>query len=455
MKKLTVFLSILLTVFVYPQDNFDFEFDYAQFEYDSSSNFVEFYYSFNQSSLTINYTDTIDFTQGILHVTIEDTLTGELKIDKDWLISYTVNDSLNTNKSLVGVIVFVLNEGIYKCDIIGRDAVDSERKRLITEVLNVKPFFDLRFSISDIQLASNIIQGSKKTSSIFYKNTLEVMPIPNAFFGEKQPMLFYYTELYNLANSNSEGLLQLSKKVFNSRGQIVNSDSKLIGRSLNSRVEINTVMTYKLPTDTYTLVLSLIDSAANYGVSSAKKFFVYNPAVAYVDTFPKPESSLIVGMFGVMSMEELDDFYRKSKYIASVPEIEKYEVLTSENAKRKFLTVFWKVRDKNQSDEENRYLKDYIRRIKESNTKFKALSKPGWKTDRGRIYLIYGEPSDIDRYPNQTETRPYEIWRYNEIEGGVEFVFGDVSGFSDYQLLHSTKRGELRDNSWQRRIVVR
>jgi len=455
MKKLTVFLSILLTVFVYPQDNFDFEFDYAQFEYDSSSNFVEFYYSFNQSSLTINYTDTIDFTQGILHVTIEDTLTGELKIDKDWLISYTVNDSLNTNKSLVGVIVFVLNEGIYKCDIIGRDAVDSERKRLITEVLNVKPFFDLRFSISDIQLASNIIQGSKKTSSIFYKNTLEVMPIPNAFFGEKQPMLFYYTELYNLANSNSEGLLQLSKKVFNSRGQIVNSDSKLIGRSLNSRVEINTVMTYKLPTDTYTLVLSLIDSAANYGVSSAKKFFVYNPAVAYVDTFPKPESSLIVGMFGVMSMEELDDFYRKSKYIASVPEIEKYEVLTSENAKRKFLTVFWKVRDKNQSDEENRYLKDYIRRIKESNTKFKALSKPGWKTDRGRIYLIYGEPSDIDRYPNQTETRPYEIWRYNEIEGGVEFIFGDVTGFSNYQLLHSTKRGELRDDRWQRRIVVR
>jgi len=455
MKNLTVFLSILLTVFLYPQDNFDFEFDYAQFEYDSSSNFVEFYYSFNQSSLTINYTDTIDFTQGILHVTIEDTLTGELKIDKDWLISYTVNDSLNTNKSLVGVIVFVLNEGIYKCDIIGRDAVDSERKRLITEVLNVKPFFDLRFSISDIQLASNIIQGSKKTSSIFYKNTLEVMPIPNAIFGEKQPMLFYYTELYNLANSNSEGLLQLSKKVFNSRGQIVNSDSKLISRSLDSRVEINTVMTYKLPTDTYTLVLSLIDSAANYGVSSAKKFFVYNPAVAYVDTFPKPESSLIVGMFGVMSMEELDDFYRKSKYIASVPEIEKYEVLTSENAKRKFLTVFWKVRDKNQSDEENRYLKDYIRRIKESNTKFKALSKPGWKTDRGRIYLIYGEPSDIDRYPNQTETRPYEIWRYNEIEGGVEFVFGDVTGFSDYQLLHSTKRGELRDNSWQRRIVVR
>ncbi|GMR24820.1 MAG: hypothetical protein BMS9Abin39_0088 [Ignavibacteria bacterium] len=455
MKNLAVFLSILITVFVYPQDNFDFEFDYAQFEYDSSSNFVEFYYSFNQSSLTINHTDTLDFTQGILRITIEDTLTGELKIDKDWLISYAVNDSHNTNKSLVGVIVFVLNEGTYKCEIIGQDAVDSERKRLITEVVKVKPFIDPQFSISDIQLASNIIQGSNRTSSIFYKNTLEVMPIPNAIFGVKQPMLFYYTELYNLADPNSEVLLQLSKKVFNSRGQIVNNDRKLISRSLDSRVEINTVLTYKLPTDTYTLVLSLIDSAANYGVSSAKKFFVYNPEVAYVDTFPKSESGIIVGMFGVMSMEELDDFYKKSKYIASDPEIEKYEVLTSENAKRKFLTDFWKARDKNPSDEENQYLKDYIRRIKESNIRFKALSRPGWKTDRGRIYLIYAEPDEIDRYPNRTETRPYEIWKYNSIEGGVEFVFGDVTGFSDYQLIHSTKRGELRDDRWQRRIVVK
>lgn len=454
MKNLAVLLSILITALVYPQDNFDFEFDYAQFEYDTSSNFVEFYYSFNQSSLTINHTDTLKYTQGILHVTIEDTLTGELKIDKDWLISYAVNDSLNTNKSLIGIIGFVLNEGTYKCDIIGRDAVDSGRKRIITEVLNVKPFFDLRFSISDIQLASNIIQGSKNTSSIFYKNTLEVMPIPIAIFGEKQPVLFYYTELYNLANSNSENLLQLNKKVFNSRGQIVNSHSKLVGRSLDSRVEINTVMTYKLPTDTYTLVLSLIDSAANYGVSSAKKFFIYNPTVAYVDTFPKPESGLVAGMFGVMSMEELDDFYAKSKYIASEPEIEKYEAITSENAKSKFLTDFWKARDKDPSDENNQYLKDYIRRIKESNIRFKSISRPGWKTDRGRIYMIYGAPSEIDRYPNQTESRPYEIWNYNEIEGGVEFVFGDVTGFSDYQLLHSTKRGEMRDDRWQRRIVV-
>ena len=455
MKHIYFFLLFFLSGLVFSQDNFDFEFDYAQFGYDSTSNYVEFYYSFNQSSLTINHSDTADYTEGILHITIEDTSTGESQVDQDWLISHIVKDSTNLNKNLVGVIGFILNEGIYKCDIIGKDAINSDKQRSITEILEVKPFYQLGIAMGDIQLASNIIQESDNTSSIFYKNTFEVIPIPSATFGENQPVLFYYTELYNLANSNSEGLLQLSKKVFNSRGQIVNSDSKLISRSLDSRVEINTVMTYKLPTDTYTLVLSLIDSAANYGVSSAKKFFVYNPSVEYVDTFKTIGSNIVVGMFGVMSEEELDDFFVKSRYIASVPEIDKYEVLISENAKRIFLTNFWKARDEDPSDDMNQYLKDYMRRIKESNIKYKALLKEGWQSDRGRLYLIYGQPSDIDRYPNQTETRPYEIWYYNDIEGRVQFIFGDVTGFSDYQLLHSTKRGELRDDRWQRRIVVR
>ncbi len=454
MRHFNFFFLFILSGLVFPQDKFDFEFDYAQFGYDSSSNYVEFYYSFNQASLTVNHTDTIDYTEGILHITIEDTSSGELQVDQNWLISHIVKDSLNLNKNLIGVVGFILNGGTYKCDIIGKDAVDSEKKRSITEIIEVKPFYQLGIAMGDVQLASNIIQGSDNTSSIFYKNTFEIMPMPTGTFGENQPVLFYYTELYNV-KSQDDSKLRIDQHIINSRGQVVNQKSKLIGRSLDTRVEVGTVMTYKLPTDTYTLVLSLIDSSSNYGVSSSKKFFVYNPSVEYVDTFKTQGSNLVVGMFGVMSEEELDDFFAKSRYIASEPEIEKYENLNTENAKRRYLTNFWKARDEDPSDDMNHYLKDYMRRIKESNLKYKALSKEGWQTDRGRVYLIYGLPSDIDRYPNQTETRPYEIWSYYDIEGGVQFIFGDITGFSDYQLLHSTKRGELRDDGWQRRIVVR
>ena len=62
MKYIYFFFLFFLSSLVFPQDKFDFEFDYAQFGYDSTSNYVEFYYSFNQLSLTINHSYTIDYT---------------------------------------------------------------------------------------------------------------------------------------------------------------------------------------------------------------------------------------------------------------------------------------------------------------------------------------------------------------------------------------------------------
>lgn len=115
---------------------------------------------------------------------------------------------------------------------------------------------------------------------------------------------------------------------------------------------------------------------------------------------------------------------------------------------------FWKIRDTNPVTPENEFFKDYLNRIEIANQRYSAMGRTGWKTDRGRVYLLYGEPSEVERYPNQLESRPYEIWRYNELEGGVYFVFADITGFSDYLLVHSTKRGEMRDDNWSRRINV-
>ena len=93
-------------------------------------------------------------------------------------------------------------------------------------------------------------------------------------------------------------------------------------------------------------------------------------------------------------------------------------------------------------------------RIKFVENRFKTFNKTGSKTDRGRVYLQYGEPDEMELHPNDYDKKPYEIWYYNSIEGGVIFVFGDITGYSDYELLHSTKRGELRDDNWVRRILA-
>ena len=432
----------------------NFEFDYAQFGYDSLSNYVEFYYSFNQACLQYIDTDSADYVEGILRIEISDSTSGKNIIDKQWIISNPITDTLELDRNLVGVIGFVIDTGSYKVVVTGSDANNETNNKIISENLFIKPFLKLNTAISDIQLSSNIIPGSENTSSIFYKNTYEVTPLPASVCGEKQPVLFYYSELYNLQFNPSQDDLRLDEMVINSRGQVVSAKSKKINKSIDSRVEVGMVKVHKLPTDTYTLLINLIDSVANYGVSSSKRFFVYNPSIVPVDTFQATVSPVLSTTFGVMSEEELDDLFAKSRYIANVSEQEKYQSLSTTEAKREFLYAFWKARDENPADERNEYFNNYMQRINTANERYSALGKDGWKTDKGRVYLIYGEPNEIDRHPNETDTRPYEIWFYESIEGGVFFYFGDLTGFNNYQLLHSTKRGEMRDDYWQRRITI-
>jgi GWxTD domain-containing protein len=455
MNKYFLFFSIFLSCLTetLPQ-NMNFEFDFAQFSYDSVSNYVEFYYSFNESCLQFIHTDTIDYVEGLLRIEIYDTTSGKLVVDKQWIIPNEVQDTSDLNRSLVGVIGFIINEGAYKVIVTGSDRNNQQNKKNITDIFIVKPFLDLNVAISDIQLASNIIQGSENTSSIFYKNTYEVTPLPASICGEQQPVLFYYSELYNLQRNSTPDNYRLDELVVNSRGNVVSSKSKKINSSVNSRVEVGIIKVHKLPTDTYTLFINLVDSSANYGVASSKRFFVYNPSIVSVDSFQTTVSPVLSTTFGAMSEEELDDLFAKSKYIATDAEKDKYKLLSTVEAKREFIYNFWKNREENPSFEKKVSYQTYIKRIEECNSRFSAIGKKGWQTDRGRVYMIYGEPSEIERYPNETNTKPYEIWHYNDIEGGVIFIFGDITGFNDYLLLHSTKRGELRDDYWQRRIAV-
>lgn len=450
--------SLLILFFVFPSllfsQKINFEFDYAQFAFDTSSNYVEFYYSFEQSSLSYVNTDSIDYVGGILHLRITDSTTSEVIIDKHWMVNSEIKDSVELNKNLIGTLGFVLGKGSYSVFVSGLDANNVSNVRTINEFIIVDPFKGDSIALSDIQLSSNIIPGSENTSSIFYKNTYEVTPLPAAVCGQNQPVLFYYMEIYNILSSQTENDLRFDEVVANSRGQIVSYNSKKINKAIDNRVEVGKVNVYKFPTDTYTLIITLIDSVADYGVSSSKRFFVYNPSVLPLDTMHVTATPVLSTTFGAMSEEELDDLFNKSKYIASEAEKDKYESLTTVDAKREFMYTFWKARDENPSDDKNQYFQDYLKRIAEANDRFTAAKKDGWKTDRGRVYLIYGPPSEIERYPNQIETKPYEIWRYESIEGGVVFVFGDVTGYNDYQLLNSTKRGEIRDDYWQRRIMV-
>jgi GWxTD domain-containing protein len=430
-----------------------FEFDYAQFGYDSTSNYLEIYYSFDQNRLTSELKDNKKFLEGLLEINISDSLTGKIFLKKEWKIEHTVLDSTDqVNKDLVGTIGLKIPDGNYKFIIGGRNN-QKETEKFSTEYLNVHHFYDTTLSLSDIQLAANILMDSPNKNSMFFKNSMEVIPAPTIVFGVNRPVVFYYSEIYNLNNIPQNHEMKVFQIVYNSKGQLLSRKVKAFPSGINSKVETGSIVINKFPTDTYTLVLSVIDSLGNYGISSSKKFFVYNPDVLAVnETISHGPSSSLSSEFGAMSEEELDDIWEKSKYNATPLEIKNFPKITGVDSKRQFLYEFWKKKDKDISTPENETFREYLQRIDDSNKRFGSMSKIGWKTDRGRVLILYGEPNEIERFPNQMDKKPYEIWHYDNIEGGVIFVFADLSGFSDYMLINSTKRGELRDDNWQNRI---
>jgi GWxTD domain-containing protein len=451
-RRVVIFILFLITS-ANAQNLFDF--DYARFGFDSTTNYLEFYYAFSQSRMKISTSDSVKIVEGILKISIEDTSSGQKIVDKEWKVSHQVTESTDGGSQyLIGVIGFIVPHAAYKCTISGRDAMEEKNRKDFTEYITSNRFVSKNISISDIQLASRIIQDSPNKESIFYKNSMEIFPIPSSVFGENQPVVFYYSELYNLLRAGGSESLKLISSVYNSKGKVVLSKVKPISRSYESRVEVGSIVVNKYPTDTYTFVIALVDSASNYGVSSSKKFYVFNPSIGITDTSTGQVSGVFASEFGVMSDEELDDLFSKSKYIASNAEIDKFDKINSTEGKREFLYNFWKDKDDDVSTPTNEFYKNYFNRVNLSNQRYSSLSRVGWKSDRGRVFIIHGEPSEIERYPNQVDTKPYEIWHYNELEGGVMFVFGDLTGFSDYTLLHSTLRGELRDDNWLRRLTA-
>jgi len=126
-----------------------------------------------------------------------------------------------------------------------------------------------------------------------------------------------------------------------------------------------------------------------------------------------------------------------------------FKALQTDEERAQFIEQFWLRRDPTPDTIGNEYREDHYVRIAYSNERF-ASGKPGWKTDRGRIYIIHGKPDGIESHPSggnydrpfyegggTTTTYPFEIWTYRYIEGignDVNFEFVDPTMTGEYRM---------------------
>jgi GWxTD domain-containing protein len=151
---------------------------------------------------------------------------------------------------------------------------------------------------------------------------------------------------------------------------------------------------------------------------------------------------------------ELSKTYRKwldedVRWIITDQEKSAFMQLSNDEERDQFIEAFWQRRDPTPDTEENEFKEEHYRRIAYANEHF-AAGIPGWKTDRGRMYIVFGPADEIDSHPSggsyerpmeegggETSTYPFETWRYRYIEGiGQEVMieFVDTCMCGDYHM---------------------
>ena len=136
-------------------------------------------------------------------------------------------------------------------------------------------------------------------------------------------------------------------------------------------------------------------------------------------------------------------------WIISDEEKQAFKQLSNDEERDQFIESFWQRRNPNPDSPDNEFKEEHYRRIAYSNEHF-ASGKPGWMTDRGKTYIKFGKPDEIDSHPSggtynrpndegggQTSTFPFEDWRYRYLDGiGQEVIieFVDTCMCNDYHM---------------------
>src|SRR6202012_3762711 len=137
------------------------------------------------------------------------------------------------------------------------------------------------------------------------------------------------------------------------------------------------------------------------------------------------------------------------RWIITDQELKAFKRLSNDEERDNFIEQFWRRRNPDPDSPENEYREENYRRIAYANEHF-AAGKPGWKTDRGHMYIAYGKPDSIESHPSggsyerpmeegggETSTFPFETWHYRYIEGigdNIDIEFVDTCQCGDYHM---------------------
>jgi GWxTD domain-containing protein len=452
MKSIFLFIiSFFLSTNLYSNSIF-FDVDFAVFRGEDNKNILELYYSVNQKFLEYKSTGSEFEASAKIDIFIYDKGKADTIFSKTYKVPSIVRDTSAEvfSQKLVGQLNYLLPNGEYKIIFIGSDfnnpgKIDRQEKEISIRDYNGT-------NISDIML-STFINKSNDPNSIFYKNTLEVIPNPSSLFGMNLEELYYYYELYGLDAADITDDYKIRYSITrNENNNTIFRQEKKKKKTSEAIVDYGKLDVSQLLRGTYTFKIEIVNSDDNIKTAKTKQFYIYSEDQNETN-LAFNEDVFLQSEFAIMTEDQLKNEFELSSYLRPDALKINFEGMSIDE-KRKFIFNFWKLKDPNSLTPQNEFRTDYMKRVAEAKQLFRESFRDGWKTDRGRIYIIYGKPDDIERYPFESNTKSYEVWTYNTVEGGGVNVFVERQPSSGaYILIHSTFRNELRNDDWKSEIA--
>lgn len=428
--------------------------DYKNFYNPQSGNFVEIHLQFLAYSL--KYKAVENGLQSEIAIQYNIKQEGALvKSDAYRLQSPLMRDSII--EDFYEVKRITLNPGKYSLELSLIDLNSSNPPTTAVQDLEVKDL-STKTSISSLETAEMMQAVKEGYENSFTKSGYEIIPRISNYYSNQSTKIPVYFEIYQNKKEDN--------KTIGLKQTVIDSKSKEEIESLTrfSKHEIDEVLPFirvldisKLKSGEYLLDFSVIDKE-NQVIASSNYFFErFND-----DIFDVVQSNEIVidPKFQASITDDSLVFFISSLIpISKSAEMKNIlDLLKTKDRElyRKYLQSYWVNTTKGQNTYEA-WLK-YKSQVLIVQKLFKTNFTDGFETDRGRVYLQYGPPSNVIVRENSPSDYPYEIWRYDKIGNfsNKRFVFYNPDLVNNnYRLLHSDLIGELQNYRWQQQLAKR
>ena len=368
--------------------------------------------------------------------------------------SPVVTDTTKLDGAFIDQQRFSLANGEYQMEICITDLNSGDVLPPTTVTVEVN-YPDNTPAISDILLFDSYSKAVKPNDCT--KSGFDFLPRVYPFYGANENKLNFYAEIYN-----SDKLYDEGKFLVNYYIETVESSNRMQNYFFNKRFDVkkvdvllNTIDISELPSGNYYLVVEMHDRSNELICSKSWFFQRSNPNVAFE---MEDLAGVNVANTFVGNITEIDTLRKYIRYLDPIcSEMERdysSNLVRTDDMKtmQQFLFNFW---SKRFPMNPKQGFDDYLAAVKRVNMSFGTTAFPGYRSDRGYVFLKYGQPDKIMEVPDEPAARPYEIWHYYQVanQRDKKFVFmAPDRSTNDYQLIHSNMVGEINNPRWPMEI---